>query len=121
MAYALAADLVVVVHAAFVVFAGLGGLLALRWRWIPWVHIPAACWAGFVEISNRVCPLTPVENSLRQAAGTRVYTGDFIEHYVEALLYPSDLTRQLQIGLAATLVVLNVAAYAFVWHRRAGR
>jgi hypothetical protein len=114
---ALLADLVLVAHLAFVVFAALGGLLALRWRRAPWVHLPAVAWGAFIEISGGVCPLTPLENRLRQAAGESGYHGDFIEHYVVSLLYPSGLSRDAQFVLAALLAVLNLAVYAIVWRR----
>ncbi len=75
------ADLVLVVHLAFIVFVVVGGVLALRWRWAPLLHLPAAGWGVFVELSGRVCPLTPLENALRHAAGSSGYSGGFIEHW----------------------------------------
>lgn len=117
MIWLILADVVVVVHAAFVMFATLGGLLALRWRWIPWIHLPAVAWGGFVELTGRVCPLTPLENRLRDAAGGATYDVDFVERYLVPIVYPPDLTRTVQVVLAALLIVVNVAAYAWVWHR----
>ncbi len=118
MPYRLLGDLVVLLHAAFIVFGMLGGLLALRWRWIPWVHLPATAWGGFVEVTGRICPLTPLENRLRDAAGTGAYAGDFIEHYLLPAIYPSGLTRDVQFVLAAILVVTNATVYTLVWRRR---
>jgi hypothetical protein len=120
------ADAVVVLHFAFVVFAVAGGLLALRWRWTIWLHLPALAWAVFVELTGRICPLTPLENRLRAAAGAVTYRGDFIEHYLVPILYPEHLTRDLQFALASILILVNVAVYAAVWrsrvsHRPAGR
>jgi hypothetical protein len=117
MIYRLLADAVVVLHFAFILFAVLGGLLALRWRWIPWVHLPAAIWGGFVELTGRICPLTPLENWLRQAAGASVYRSDFIEHYLVPVIYPSGLTRGHQAVLAVILISVNVAIYALLWSR----
>jgi hypothetical protein len=117
MIYRLLADAVVVLHFAFILFAVFGGLLALRWRWIPWVHLPAAIWGGFVELTGRMCPLTPLENSLRQAAGASVYRSGFIEHYLLPVIYPAGLTRGHQAVLAVILVSLNVAIYALLWSR----
>ena len=101
MAYRVLADLVVTLHLAFVLFTVLGGLLALRWRWVPWLHLPASAWGGFVEVTGRVCPLTPLENRLRGAAGGSAYEGDFIEHYLVPIVYPPSLTPQIQLALAA--------------------
>lgn len=118
MIYRLLADLVVTLHFLFIVFVALGGLLALRWRWFPWLHLPAAAWGGFVEVSGRICPLTPLENRLRRAAGGSGYESDFIEHYLFPMIYPAGLTREIQMALAAILVVLNVVIYAVVWRSR---
>jgi hypothetical protein len=116
--YQLCANLVVTLHLIFIVFVALGGLLALRWRWLPWVHLPAAAWGGFVELTGRICPLTPLENRLRRAAGRSGYEGDFIEHHLLPVIYPAGLTREIQLILAALLLVLNIVIYAIVWSRR---
>lgn len=55
------ADTVVLAHVAFVLFVVLGGLLALRWPRVAWVHIPAAMWGVVVEWADWMCPLTPLE------------------------------------------------------------
>lgn len=118
MGYRALADAVVLLHLAFVVFAVAGGLLALRWRWLPLVHLPALGWAAFVEFSGRICPLTPLENQLRAASGAAGYSGGFIEHYLLPVLYPAALTRELQWTLGAGLVLINLAVYLLVWWRR---
>jgi hypothetical protein len=111
------ADLVLVVHLGFVVFVLAGGLLALRWRWVPWVHLPAAFWGAFIELSGGICPLTPLENRLRAAAGEDTYTGDFIAQLVGPVLYPPGLTREIQLLLAVLLVAFNALVYTTVWRR----
>jgi hypothetical protein len=113
-----AADLVVVVHFAFILFGMFGGLLALRWRWMPWIHLPALAWAAWIELTGRICPLTPLENRLRQAAGEAGYGGDFIDRYVAGLVYPEGLTREIQLLLAVVLMAINAGVYAIVWRRR---
>ena len=117
MLYRVLADLVLVFHAAFVAFAILGALLALRWRWLPWLHLPAVSWGAVIEFTGWVCPLTPLENSLRHAGGTPGYSGDFIEHYVFPVLYSTTLTRSDQIVFGVALLLVNVAMYGFVLHR----
>jgi hypothetical protein len=111
------ATLVVVVHILFVAFATLGGLLALRWPAIAWVHVPCAAWAAFVEFSGRVCPLTPLENTLRRRAGLEDYSGDFVANYIFPVLYPEGLTRDAQTAIGAFVVALNVFAYGWVIRR----
>jgi hypothetical protein len=112
------ADLVLVVHLLFVLFVVAGGLLALRWRWVPWVQLPAAGWGTFIELTGRICPLTPLENALRRSAGGSGYPGGFIEQYLVPLIYPSALTPSIQLALAGVVVVANVLIYAVVLRRR---
>jgi hypothetical protein len=120
--YAALAALIVFAHLVFVVFATLGGVLALRWPRVAWVHLPAAAWAAFVEFTGRLCPLTPLENALRRRAGLEDYSGDFVAHYVFPVLYPEGLTREAQMAIGAFVLVLNAIAYTFVLRsrRRAG-
>ena len=120
-AYAILAALVVAAHLAFVVFATVGGMLALRWPRIAWFHLPAAAWAAFIEFSGNICPLTPLENTLRRRAGLDDYSGDFVATYVFPFLYPAGLTRDAQIAIGWIVVVLNLSAYAFVIVRRRSR
>jgi len=114
----LLADLVFAGHTVFVVFVLTGGLLVLRRPRAAWVHVPCALWGAWVEVAGWVCPLTPLEISLRRAAGEAGYSEGFLEHYVEPVLYPSGLTREIQVGLGLAVVALNVVVYAWVWRRR---
>jgi hypothetical protein len=87
MTYRVLADLTLVAHVAFVVFAALGGLLVLRWRRAVWPHAAALAWGVVVQLANWTCPLTPLENYFRRAGGEAGYEGGFIEHYLRAILY----------------------------------
>jgi len=107
----LLADLVLVVHATFILFVVLGGLLVLWQPRIAWVHIPCAIWGAWVEFAGWICPLTPLEVDLRTRAGEIGYEGGFIERYVTAALYPQGLTREIQIGLGIAVVAVNVIIY----------
>ena len=116
----LLADLVVVLHLAFILFATLGGLLVLKWRWVAWAHVPAAAWGAFIELTGGICPLTPLETSLRAAAGQDAYEGDFVQHYLLPIVYPAGLTTDVQYVLGIVLLVLNASIYAFLWRRERG-
>lgn len=117
--YGYLADLVVALHLAFVLFVVLGGLLVLRWRWVAYLHVPAAIWGAWIEFAGWVCPLTPLENSLRSAAGGAAYQGDFVEHYILPVLYPSALTRNIQLILGCLVLGLNLGIYGFLLRRSA--
>ena len=112
--FRVAADFVVLVHVAFVVFVVLGGLLVARWPRLALLHLPAVAWGVFIELRGWICPLTPLENALRQRGGSSAYEGDFIEHYILPLLYPAHLTRSTQIGLGSLAVIINLLLYWLV-------
>ncbi|UCC55605.1 MAG: DUF2784 domain-containing protein [Gammaproteobacteria bacterium] len=118
MNYHALADLVLAIHALFIVFVVCGGLLALRWRSVVWLHLPAVAWAVLLEVMGWLCPLTPLEQSLRRAAGASSYSGSFIEHYLVQLIYPVGLTRTIQLYLAAAVIILNIVVYWFVITQR---
>jgi hypothetical protein len=118
MLYSLLADAVVVVHFAFAAFVVLGGFLAWRWRRVVYAHLPALAWGCWVEASHRICPLTPLENHLRELGGEAGYSGGFIDHYLLRVLYPPGLTPDIQWLLAALLLAVNSAAYGGLWVRR---
>ena len=113
------ADAVLVLHLAFVLFVLFGGLLAITWRKVIWLHLPAVAWGAFVEFSGWVCPLTPLESWLREQGDGRGYTGDFLGHYLDALLYPDGLTRTMQLVLGLVVLAVNSAVYFHLW--RTGR
>ena len=117
MFYRFLADLVVLLHALFVLFAVLGGFLVLWKAHIAWFHIPAVFWAAGIEFLGWVCPLTPLENILRTMGGAAGYETGFVEHFLLPILYPASLTRQLQIGLGLVVICVNIGIYISVWGR----
>jgi hypothetical protein len=117
MGYRFLADLVVLVHGGFVLFALLGGVLVARWRWLLWLHLPAAVWAVAVECMGGYCPLTGLELRLRVMAGERGYHGGFVEHYMEPMLYPGQIPLQYGVALGLVALAINLGAYLWVWRR----
>jgi len=117
MLFQLLAEATLLLHLAFILFALLGAALALRWRWMPLLHLPAAVWGFYVEFTGRVCPLTYFENDFRMRAGLSGYQGSFIEHYLLELIYPPVLTREVQFALAVSVVIVNAAIYGWVLYR----
>lgn len=121
MLYRALADLVVILHLGFVVFAVGGALLVLRWRRLAWVHVPAAIWAALIEFAGWICPLTPLEKWLRTQGGGSGYPGGFVAHYILPILYPRGLTREVQIVLGILVVLINVGIYGWLIARKARR
>ena len=114
MYYWIAANSIIVLHLGFVCFVVLGGFLVLKWRWVVFVHIPAAVWGALIEYQGWLCPLTPLEQQLRQAGGQAGYSGGFIEHYLVPVLYPAYLNREVQIVLGTFVIVINIAVYGWL-------
>lgn len=121
MIYRSLADLVLVVHLGFILFVVLGGLLVLRHPRLAWLHLPAAAWGAAIEFFGWICPLTPLENHFRRLGGQAGYAGDFIDHYLTAIIYPEGLTRGVQVGLGILVVVVNLALYVRAGRRTGGR
>jgi Protein of Unknown function (DUF2784) len=119
--YQFLADLVLLAHLAFIIFALAGGLLLLRWPRLIWLHVPAMMWAVFVEVTATVCPLTPLENYYRSLAGGPLYHGDFVARYLLPLIYPAGLTPVIQLMLAGVVIVLNAIIYTLIIRMRHGK
>jgi len=95
--YLLAADLLLFGHVLFVAFVVFGLVLILigkplAWVWVrnPWYRLAHLAAIGIVALQSWfgiVCPLTTLEMALRDRADGVVYTGSFISHWLEALLY----------------------------------
>jgi hypothetical protein len=114
MYFRIAADLIVVLHLGFVCFVVAGGLLVLKWRWVAAIHVPAAVWGALVEFEDWVCPLTPLEQQLRQAGGQAGYSGGFVERYLIPVLYPAGLDREVQVVLGTVVLATNLAIYGWI-------
>lgn len=115
-----AADILVLFHLLFILFVMFGGLFVLKWPKAAWLHIPAAVWGALIEFCGWICPLTPLENSLRLAGGGSPYTEGFIDKYILPVIYPPGLTREMQWVLGAAVVMVNLAVYG-IWAVRLSR
>ncbi|NWL80458.1 DUF2784 domain-containing protein [Pseudomonas taiwanensis] len=114
MSYRIAADAVLLLHLAFILFVVLGGLLVLRWPRLALLHLPAVAWGATVEFLHLICPLTPLENRLRLAAGEQGYSGGFIEHYLVPMIYPAGLTPAIQLWIGAFALLINLVPYGLL-------
>ncbi|MGB5306215.1 MAG: DUF2784 domain-containing protein [Gammaproteobacteria bacterium] len=114
----IAADITLLVHFAFILFAVFGGLIVLYRPLVAWLHVPVVLWAAAVNLFGQVCPLTPLENAYRIAAGQAGYEGGFVEHYIAPLIYPRGLSYELGVILGIMVLAWNMLIYAFVLHRK---
>lgn len=118
MLYRIAADMVLMTHFAFILLVVAGALAVFRYPWFVWIHVPAASWGAFVELTGRICPLTTLENFLRIHAGQEGYANSFVEQYILPVIYPVGLTRQVQLLLAGLVVAVNAIIYATILLRK---
>ena len=116
--YGLIADAIAILHLAFVIFVVLGVIAVMRWHRIAWLHIPSVLWAALVETTGWYCPLTPLEMEYRLLAGETAYSGDFVGNYILPMLYPTGLTREIQIGLGVAVLVGNGLVYWLAVRRK---
>lgn len=117
MVYRLLADLILILHFCFVLFAIFGGLLVLRWRWVWKLHLPALGWSFLVQYFVWICPLTNWENYFRRLGGEAGYESGFVEYFISAILYPGIITPQTHLLLAIALITFNLLVYAFLFRR----
>lgn len=117
MIYRMLADLVVMLHLLFIIFALLGGVLVLWRAYTLFLHIPAALWVTVISFKGWICPLTPLENQLRQAAGDEDYPGGFVEHYIIPIIYPVELRFDVQVLLGLAALGINIIIYTLVYYR----
>lgn len=118
MIWLVLADAVLLLHLAFILSVVLGGFAVLRWPKLAWIHVPVVLWGAATEFFSWTCPLTPLEQRLREAGGEAAYSGDFIAHYLLPLIYPAGLTRGVQLVLGAFVVLVNAGVYLLLWRRR---
>ncbi len=114
MFYRLAADAVVLLHFGYAIFVVAGGLLVFRWRWIALLHLPAVIWGVLLEFFGWMCPLTPLELRLRAAGGQTGYSGGFVEHYIQPVLYFVDSDVIVQFAIGSFVILVNLAIYGLL-------
>lgn len=121
MAYRFLADAVVLLHLGFILFVVFGALLVARWPRLLPVHLLAVAWGFGIEVLGAYCPLTGIENRMRLFAGEAGYRGGFVDHYLLPLIYPGEMTRGLQLALAAGVLLVNGMLYARIVRARRAR
>ena len=115
--YEIAANLVLIIHFAFILFVVFGALLFFVTTKIIFIHIPAFIWGSYIELTHSICPLTYLENWFLNKANLTIYPEGFIQNYLVQIVYPVDLTKDLQIYLGITLIVVNIIIYGFILNK----
>ena len=115
--YELAANLTLIVHFAFILFVVFGALLFFASAKIIFIHIPALIWGSYIELTNSICPLTYLENWFLNKANLTTYSEGFIQNYLVPIVYPMNLTKDLQIYLGSALIVINIVIYAIIYNK----
>ncbi len=113
--YEIAANLILLVHFIFILFVIFGALLFFASEKIVFIHIPAFIWGSYITLTNSICPLTYLENWFLNKANLKTYSEGFIQNYLVPIVYPMNLTKDLQIYLGIALIVINVVIYAFIY------
>ena len=113
--YEIAADLILIIHFTFILFVVFGALLLFASIKIIFIHIPAVIWGSYIELTNSICPLTYLENWFLHKANLTTYSEGFIQNYLVPIVYPMNLTKDLQIFLGIGLIVINIVIYAFIF------
>ena len=108
------ATLALIIHFLFILFVIFGGLLFFIKKWVILIHLPALIYGIYVEFTQSICPLTYLENFLLQKAKLTTYSTSFIQNYLVPIIYPINLTKDIQINLAIALIILNVVIYGAV-------
>ena len=115
--YELAANLTLIVHFAFILFVVFGALLFFVTTKIIFIHFPALIWGSYIELTNSICPLTYLENWFLQKANLTTYSEGFIQNYLVPIVYPTNLTKDIQIFLGIALILINIVIYAFIFSK----
>jgi len=112
--YEFLASLTLILHFLFIIFVIFGGLLFFIKKWVILIHLPALIYGIYVEFTQSICPLTYLENFLLQKAKLTTYSTSFIQNYLVPIIYPVNLTKDIQINLAIALIILNAVIYTVV-------
>ena len=115
--YEIGANLILIIHFTFVLFVVFGALLFFASVKIIFIHIPALIWGSYIELTNSICPLTYLENWFLHTANLTTYSEGFIQNYLVPIVYPMSLTKDLQIYLGITLIVVNIIIYGVIFNK----
>ena len=117
MGYRLLADTVAGVHYAYLAYLLVGGFVAWRWPRTIALHAVAAVWAVLIIATPVPCPLTAVQNALRERGDQPPLRDSFINTYIRGTLYPAAYETETRVVVAG-IVVASWVGFAVRMRRR---
>lgn len=110
-------DVMMVLHASFLLFFVIGGFLAWKWRQLIWPHLAIGIWNLAIVIIDYDCPLTGTEKYFRRRGGESVYETGFINHYLDGRIWPEGATPIAE-KVGFTLLLISYVGFFVLRHRR---
>lgn len=108
---------VLAVHLAWILFVIFGALWTRGRPWLTGFHLASLAWGIIVEVGPWPCPVTLLEQHLDALAGLHSYTGSFLVHYLDAIIYP-NLPVSLIIACGVAVCCANILIYLYRLIRR---
>jgi Protein of Unknown function (DUF2784) len=108
--YRMAADGVVAIHFAWILFLIGGAVIGRRVRWVMWTHLAALGYSVLLQVFSWICPLTYLELWLWNRTPSGSYSGSFIAHYLEKLIY-MEIPRGLVLVLTVAVIIISAVVY----------
>ena len=108
------ANITLVIHITFVLFVIFGSLLFFVTPKVIYLHLPSLVWGSYVEFSGSICPLTYLENWFLYQGNLTTYSNSFIQNYILPIIYPKNLSSELQIYLGTALIIINIIFYLLI-------
>lgn len=106
------AALILAIHLTWILWVILGALWTRGRPWLSAFHLASLVWGILAETGPWPCPLTLLEQHVERLAGIQSYSGSFIVHYLDAIVYPR-LPVDLVIGAGVAVCVINILVYLF--------
>jgi hypothetical protein len=108
--------LALLLHLAWILWILLGWLLTKGRPFFARIHVLSLVWGAIVELGPWPCPLTLAEQWLEARAGVTSYTGGFLIHYLDKLIYP-DLPESVVAWTGASVCMLILAIHVVRWKK----
>lgn len=110
-------DVMMILHAAFLLFFVFGAFLAWKWPKLIWVNLGIVVWNLAIVLIDYDCPLTGSEKYFRRRGGESVYDAGYINHYLDGRIWPEGATPTAEkVGFA--LVIIGYVGFFVLRHRR---